>query len=114
MKQYFGWVQGSDMASVYVHLSGRDVDNALFRLNGLKVNEKVKEEEFKPLNCPRCKFRNSPDAKFCSICGMCLDVNAAIKIDELRIKADALMNELMKNPQVLNVLLEGIEKLKNG
>jgi len=27
MKQYFGWVQGSDMASIYVHLSGRDLDN---------------------------------------------------------------------------------------
>ncbi|MBI5051296.1 tyrosine-type recombinase/integrase, partial [Candidatus Micrarchaeota archaeon] len=29
MKEYFGWVQGSDMAATYVHLSGRDVDIAL-------------------------------------------------------------------------------------
>lgn len=34
MKEYFGWVQGSDMASVYVHLSGRDVDNAILDVYG--------------------------------------------------------------------------------
>jgi len=112
MKQYFGWVQGSDMASVYVHLSGRDVDDALFRLNGLKVNEEVKEEEFKPLNCPRCKSRNSPDAKFCSNCGLCLDIKTSLEIDVVREKADRLMNELVKNPTVLDSLLEGIENLK--
>jgi len=27
MCQYFGWIQGSDMPRVYVHISGRDIDN---------------------------------------------------------------------------------------
>jgi site-specific recombinase XerD/ribosomal protein L40E len=112
MKQYFGWVQGSKMASVYVHLSGRDVDKALLRLNGIEVEEEKREQEFKPKLCPRCKSRNSPDAKFCSRCGMCLDESTAVRIDELRAKADRLMSELVKNPEVLNALFEGIEKLK--
>jgi len=114
MKQYFGWVQGSDMASVYVHLSGRDVDNALLRLNGLEVKEENKEEQFKALICPRCRAKNSPDAKFCSNCGMCLDAKAAMQVDELRIKLDMLMNKLVKNPEVLSVLLQGIERLENN
>ena len=114
MKQYFGWVQGSDMASVYVHLSGRDVDNALLKLNGLEVKEERKEEQFKTLMCPRCKARNSPDAKFCSNCGMCLDAKAAMQVDELRVKLDMLMNRLIKNPDVLSALLRGIEKLENN
>ncbi len=42
MKQYFGWVQGSEMASIYVHLSGRDVDNALLKLNGINTAEEKK------------------------------------------------------------------------
>jgi len=113
MKQYFGWVQGSEMASVYVHLSGRDVDNALFKLNGLEVKEDEREEQFRALSCPRCKTRNSPDARFCANCGMCLDAKTAIAIDDLRAKADTLMTELVKNPEVLNALLNGIEKLKN-
>jgi len=112
MKQYFGWVQGSDTASVYVHLSGRDLDNALLRLNGIKVKDERKDEQIKPLVCPRCKANNSPDAKFCSYCGLCLDPKTAIRIDELRAKADKLMAELIKNPNVLEALLEGLEKLK--
>jgi integrase/recombinase XerD len=36
MKIYFGWAGGSDMASVYVHLSGRDVEDAILRLYGIE------------------------------------------------------------------------------
>jgi integrase/recombinase XerD len=39
MNAYFGWVQGSDMPSIYVHLSGRDIDDAVLKANG--VREKV-------------------------------------------------------------------------
>lgn len=35
MNVYFGWVQGSDMPGVYVHLSGRDVDDAILKANGI-------------------------------------------------------------------------------
>lgn len=35
MNAYFGWVQGSDMPSIYVHLSGRDVDDAVLKANGI-------------------------------------------------------------------------------
>ena len=114
MKQYFGWVQASKMASVYVHLSGRDVDKALLRLNGIEVEEDREELKFKPKICPRCKASNSPDAKFCSKCGFCLDERTAVELEELRVKADKLMSELVKNPNVLNVLLEAIENLKNN
>jgi len=32
LKYYFGWSQGSKMASVYVHLSGKDLDEAIIRI----------------------------------------------------------------------------------
>lgn len=113
MKQYFGWVQGSDMASIYVHLSGRDVDRALLKLNGIEVQEKLENEKFKAKICPRCKGSNSFDAKFCHLCGMCLDEKVSVEVEELRGKIDQLMTELVKNPEVLEALLKGIEKLKN-
>ncbi len=34
LKQFFGWTQASDMASRYVHLSGRDLDSAILNLGG--------------------------------------------------------------------------------
>lgn len=39
MNTYFGWVQGSEMSSVYVHLSGRDVDYAILKANGVLDKE---------------------------------------------------------------------------
>jgi integrase/recombinase XerD len=35
MNAYFGWTQGSNMPGVYVHLSGRDVDDAVLKANGV-------------------------------------------------------------------------------
>jgi len=32
LKEFFGWSQGSEMAKVYVHLSGRDIDNAILEM----------------------------------------------------------------------------------
>jgi len=58
MNQYFGWVQGSKMASIYVHLSGRDVVHALLKLNGMKVDEEEEEKEdgLKPKICQDAKL----------------------------------------------------------
>jgi len=39
MNLYFGWIQGSDMPSVYVHLSGRDIDDAVLKANGIIQND---------------------------------------------------------------------------
>ena len=111
LKQHFGWVQSSDMASTYVHLSGRDVDRALLKLNGMEVSEEKDEKSFRALICPRCKGRNSPDAKFCTQCGLCLDVKTAIEIDETRAKADRLMTELVKRPDILDHLLKAVEEI---
>jgi len=111
LKQYFGWVQSSDMASTYVHLSGRDVDKRLLELNGIRQEEKTLEE-FRVLFCPRCKVKNSPDSKFCNSCGLCFDVKTAMQIDEMRDKVDRLMTELVKQPEVLDVLIEALHKEK--
>ncbi|MDD5163510.1 MAG: tyrosine-type recombinase/integrase [Candidatus ainarchaeum sp.] len=40
LKEYFGWVQESKMAAQYVHLSGKQVDDAILRMHGLKEPDK--------------------------------------------------------------------------
>lgn len=45
MKEYFGWVQSSDMANVYVHLSGRDVDEAILAMHGIKERNHTDQKE---------------------------------------------------------------------
>ncbi|MDO8725378.1 MAG: site-specific integrase [Candidatus Methanoperedens sp.] len=81
MKQYLGWVQGSSMAAIYVHLSGRDVDDALLKMHGIVTDEK-KDVQMSPKKCPRCSVMNSPTTKFCSKCGLALNIKAALEIEE--------------------------------
>ncbi|MFA0823807.1 MAG: tyrosine-type recombinase/integrase [Methanomethylovorans sp.] len=38
MNNYFGWSRSSTMSSVYIHLSGRDVDAAILRANGMTID----------------------------------------------------------------------------
>jgi len=112
MKQHFGWVQNSNMAATYVHLSGRDIDNALLKLNGIAVEEEVEKEEFTVVACPRCETKNSPISKFCTKCGYCFDMKTAMQLDEARSKADKLMTMLVERPEVLEVLLKTLEDMR--
>jgi len=66
--------------SIYVHLSGRDVDDALLGVYGLRKNAEEKPQ-LSPKVCPRCEVANVYDAKFCSRCGLALDVKVAQELD---------------------------------
>jgi integrase len=110
MKEFFGWTQGSKMASIYVHLSGRDIDNALLSLYG--ISEKVKaEEKLEVKICPRCKEKNDPTMKFCGKCGLVLDIEVAREIEERRRIIDKWMEYMMRDPKVLQVMIERTERL---
>jgi hypothetical protein len=39
MNHYFGWVHGSNMPGVYIHLSGRDIDDAVLKANVFTGND---------------------------------------------------------------------------
>jgi ribosomal protein L40E len=111
MNQVFGWKQGSDMPSIYVHLSGRDLDDAILGVYGLrKVDEK--EPKLKPKICPRCNTSNAIEARFCMKCGLALDVKAAQEIEEARSKTDKIMNLLMKDSEFRELLLRKLRELE--
>lgn len=39
MRVYFGWIKDSEIPSIYVRLSGRDVDATLLKHYGVKAEE---------------------------------------------------------------------------
>jgi hypothetical protein len=84
MKEYFGWTQASDMAAVYVHLSGRDVDSALLKLAGKPIPEANDQLEMdrRVRLCSVCKHENSPEMRRCSNCGRPLDLRTALEDDK--------------------------------
>lgn len=112
MKEHLGWVQGSDMPSVYVHLSGRDVDGALLKAHGITVTQEDKPKmELTSTTCPRCKQKAGPETQFCPSCGMVLNLGAAVKLEEERVKADQIMNMLMNDDDVRRIIARKISEL---
>lgn len=79
--EWFGWVQGSDVPAKYVHLSGRDIDNAYDEMHGLYEPD---EEEETPvvIECDRCQELNEPSASYCMRCGFALDQETAAEVEE--------------------------------
>ncbi len=99
MKEHFGWVQGSEMAATYVHLSGRDVDNALLKLQGLVQVQETKSEKLNVRICPRCKDHNAPVSRFCTKCGLPLEEKIIQKIEETKATTNNVMNKLWEDPE---------------
>ncbi|MBI5227831.1 tyrosine-type recombinase/integrase [Candidatus Micrarchaeota archaeon] len=111
MKELFGWVQGSDMAATYVHLSGRDVDNALLKLHGLAKPDEEQENKMKVQVCQRCKEHNSPISKFCTKCGLPLDEKFLMRVEKEIQTGNYVENKLWENEEYREFKMKMIMKL---
>ncbi|WMW24699.1 tyrosine-type recombinase/integrase [Methanolobus sediminis] len=98
MKQHLGWTPGSNMPEIYVHLSGRDTDNAIDAMYGIKKLEEQVDPS-KPVRCPRCKEYNKKDKKhrFCIKCGYGLDEKAQQEKDNT---IDEMISIILKSPEI--------------
>jgi hypothetical protein len=118
--EWFGWSQSSDVPAKYVHLSGRDIDNAYKSLHGI-VDEEEDEEEPSVVERPRCDELNEPDAAFCMRCGFALDMDAAEEVEvaeesttenaeeeDLQL-AQEIATAIKENPEGLEEFLESVE-----
>lgn len=81
MCNFFGWVPGSKEVGTYVHLSGRDIDRAILKTHGIKIEEDT-NEKFEAIVCPRCNIKNDPSLKFCSGCSLGLDEQSIMLYDK--------------------------------
>ncbi len=112
MDQYFGWVRGSDMPATYVHLSGRDVDEAILKLRGLKPAEPPPESDLAPRQCPRCDLANKATGKFCSRCGAALDQEAAMEAKSEATSLDEKLARLLSDRKVQDFLVRRMRDLR--
>ena len=117
MNQYFGWIQGSNMPSTYVHLSGKNVDNAILEMNGFKTDENSNQSIMQPKKCLRCDTINGHESKYCLKCGGVMDLQEAMNLQqsfEERKEADSVMDRLMKDKEVQRFLMEKMKGLGGG
>jgi len=118
MCEYFGWVQGSSMARIYVHLSGRDIDKAINRVYGIEEEEEEKEIKLRPQKCHRCSEINPPAAKFCYRCGLILDEKERLRaqFDEAKVMP-SLMTKILEDEQLrekFKAILQLMESLEGN
>lgn len=114
LKSYVGWTAGSDMAKIYVHLSGKDVDNAILRMNGIEIDD-THTDGLKIGRCPRCKDLNPETSLFCGKCGMPLkdEIKQKINADMAEIDLE-IMRAVASNPAILDELAKRVSKLQNN
>ena len=115
LKNYLGWTQGSKMAGIYVHMSGKDTDEAIYRANGIKIKEEKKEPSLKPISCKRCNSINPATHRFCNKCGFILDNQTAqdtLKKESEHKSADNVLSIILQDRDVLNLIAQKIREVK--
>jgi len=113
MKQYFGWTQASKMASIYIHLSGKDTDEAILKVNGIKIIKEEKESTLKPTLCLRCKTSNEPTNKFCKICSFALNAETQKEVmikEAQRSELNSVMENLVADKEVMAFLMQKLKQ----
>lgn len=125
-------MQGSDVPARYVHLSGRDIDNAYDAIHDLYEPEDPDEPDV--VKCVRCNELNEESSLFCMQCGFAIGSEAAelehtveadVKADYQETEPDdsetmgkvELLDKLLDDPEVRAALasqLDSDERVNNG
>jgi len=99
------------MPSIYVHLSGRDVDSSVLSIYGIKDTSKAAEPKLKAEPCPRCREANDPAGRFCRRCGLPLG-----KLNSIEKTRGCLLEFLIAEafPEVREKFREVVRKKGSG
>lgn len=104
LKTYLGWTAGSKMAATYIHMSGKDTDEAVLRANGIEVKRDVSASALQPKSCLRCKLINEVTNRCCKQCGLILEEQYAqeiLKKDGERTKVEEMLTSLLNDEEVI-------------
>ncbi len=94
-----GWGSESNMASVYVHLTEKDVAKKILEKYGIvKLEYESQETMLIPQICPNtvCSYQNPGEAQFCAKCGYPLSLKTAVSVTKIKQKEEELHAEIMK------------------
>ena len=104
LKQFLGWTAGSNMAAVYVHLSQRDIQDAVLKVYGLQSRE-TEKNKLEVIKCPRCKEINPETSSYCGKCGMPLKDDSIKQLETEQDTFEAEFGQLIaKYPNILEAL----------
>jgi integrase/recombinase XerD len=110
LKEYLGWTKSSTMTSIYTHLSGRDIDKTILKMNKIDIDDPIVD----PLSvgrCPRCKELNPETSLYCGKCGLPLTSENVETMEND--KADfnmEIMKAALADPKILEMIAKAIKE----
>jgi len=110
MNEHFGWRQGGRTASVYTHLSGKQVDDQILAVFGRKKVGPETDRAVDVVRCWRCGLENTPASLQCGKCGFPLSDEACRTLVERRQKADDILDFVTRNPEVMEAISKALAK----
>ena len=114
LKNYLGWTASSSMAAIYVHLSGKDIDNAILKMNGIEIDD-THTDGLKVGRCPRCKELNPETSQYCGKCGLPLTEITTKEIDKDKtIMSIDAMKIALSDPIILEQLAERLREVQTN
>ena len=109
LKAFFGWTGDSRMVSTYVHMSGRDIDDAVMQAYGKKAKETTAPKLTEKV-CPRCRYPNGIDFLHCRRCGAPLNESQAMKGEVTTKTLNEALLEHATDPGFVESLIDYIAK----
>ncbi len=103
-----GWRIGSKMPATYIHLSGRDTNEAIRKIYGLGKKDKEEESKLKPRTCNICSETNEFTNLLCKKCNNPLTLEARL---EYKDKLTQMQDENAQIKVVLNAMVEAMNKI---
>ena len=110
MNEHFGWLQGGRTASVYTHLSGKQVDDQILAAFGKKKVDPEGNRAVDVVRCFRCGLENVPTSVQCGKCGFPLSEEAASEIIQRRERADEIVDLVTRHPRILEIMSEALAR----
>ena len=78
----YGWVLGSRMPRIYLHLAGTDLRRKIMEVYGGTEVDRPKPQTLK---CPRCSAANHPGQNYCFTCGSPLEpAPKTVELEEMK------------------------------
>lgn len=116
MNEIMGWKQGSTMAGVYIHLSGKQADEALLpAMYGIKIKkDEDKTHIMLPVKCLSCGEMNIPSAKRCKRCNTIIGVLSKEDLEQNKIlyNVSSLIGKAFdKNGDLKRQLIEEVKDM---
>jgi predicted amidophosphoribosyltransferase len=93
-----------------VHLSGRNIDDKILEMKGLKKPDKAQQKGSAVKQCSRCGHVNPPTGPYCMKCALPLDLKAALEVEDKRKRKDRFLTTITGDAEVQELMVRKIKQ----